>query len=110
MSRYNAPHPWNLSPTEAIQLQKQLASQVIREDQFKQVHYVAGVDVGFEDDNQTTRAATQVDPLVQSSENAAPLDTSRLRFLSNPAELLEGFNPTGDRFALAVRISGPAAA
>jgi ABC-type uncharacterized transport system involved in gliding motility auxiliary subunit len=55
-------------------------------------------------------AATQVDPLVQSSENAAPLDTSRLRFLSNPSELLEGFNPTGDRFALAVRISGPAAA
>lgn len=60
MSRYNAPHPWNLSPTEAIQLQKQLASQVIREDQFKQVHYVAGVDVGFEDDNQTTRAAVAV--------------------------------------------------
>ena len=55
-------------------------------------------------------AATQVDPLVQSSENAAPLDTSRLRFLSNPSELLEGFNPSGDRFALAVRISGPAEA
>jgi len=55
-------------------------------------------------------AATQVDALVQSSENAAPLDTSRLRFLSNPSELLEGFNPTGDRFALAVRISGPVAA
>ena len=55
-------------------------------------------------------AATQVDPLVQSSENAAPLDTSRLRFLSNPSELLEGFNPGGDRFALAVRVSGPAAA
>ena len=55
-------------------------------------------------------AATRFDALLQSSENAAPLDASRLRFLSNPADLLEGFNPSGDRFALAVRVSGPAAA
>jgi ABC-type uncharacterized transport system involved in gliding motility auxiliary subunit len=55
-------------------------------------------------------AATQFDPLVQSSENAAPLDTSRFRFLSSPADLLDGFNPTGERYALAARVSGPAAA
>jgi ABC-type uncharacterized transport system involved in gliding motility auxiliary subunit len=55
-------------------------------------------------------AATQFDALVQSSENAAPMDSSRLRFLSNPADLLEGFNPSGDRFALAARVAGPAAA
>jgi ABC-type uncharacterized transport system involved in gliding motility auxiliary subunit len=55
-------------------------------------------------------AATRFDALVQSSENAASIDASRLRFLSNPAELLEGFNPSGDRFALAVRVAGPAAA
>jgi ABC-type uncharacterized transport system involved in gliding motility auxiliary subunit len=53
-------------------------------------------------------AATQWDVLVRSSENAAPMDTSRFRFLSNPADLLDGFNPTGERFALAVRVSGPA--
>jgi len=46
--------------------------------------------------------------LASSSENAAPLDASRLRFLANPADLLTGFNPTGDRYALAVRISGEA--
>jgi ABC-type uncharacterized transport system involved in gliding motility auxiliary subunit len=55
-------------------------------------------------------ATTQIEPLVQSSENAAPLDTSRLRFLSDPNDLLAGFNPSGDRFALAVRVSGPAPA
>jgi ABC-type uncharacterized transport system involved in gliding motility auxiliary subunit len=55
-------------------------------------------------------ASSQVDPLVQSSENAAAIDTSRLRFLSNPSELLQGFNPSGDRFALAVRVTGPAVA
>jgi ABC-type uncharacterized transport system involved in gliding motility auxiliary subunit len=55
-------------------------------------------------------ASTTFDALVQSSENAAPMDTSRLRFLSNPADLLTGFNPTGDRYALAARVSGAAAA
>jgi ABC-type uncharacterized transport system involved in gliding motility auxiliary subunit len=53
--------------------------------------------------------STQVEVLVHSSENAAPIDSSRLRFLANPADLLTGFNPTGDRYALAVRISGQAA-
>jgi len=55
-------------------------------------------------------ATTRFDALVQSSENAAPMDASRLRFLSDPSDLLEGFNPSGDRFALAVRIAGPATA
>lgn len=55
-------------------------------------------------------AETQLDVLVRSSENAALMDTSRFRFLSNPADLLSGFNPTGERYALAVRVSGPAAA
>ena len=55
-------------------------------------------------------ATTQFTALVQSSENAAPMDTSRLRFLSNPADLLDGFNPSGDRYALAARLAGPAAA
>ena len=60
MAGYHAPHPWQLSPAEAIQLQKQLAIQVIRSDQFTQVNHVAGVDVGFENNNQITRAAVAV--------------------------------------------------
>jgi len=60
MAQYHAPHPWHLSPAEAIQLQKRLATQVICSDQFTQVDFVAGVDVGFESNNQITRAAVAV--------------------------------------------------
>ena len=59
---------------------------------------------------QAEGAATTFETLVQSSENAAPLDASRLRFLTDPNSLLEGFNPTGQRYALAARVTGPAEA
>jgi ABC-type uncharacterized transport system involved in gliding motility auxiliary subunit len=55
-------------------------------------------------------SSTSFEALVQSSENAAPMDSSRLRFLANPADLMTGFNPSGDRYALAARITGPASA
>jgi len=55
-------------------------------------------------------AQTRFEPLVRSSENAAPMDAARLRFLANPNDLLTGFNPTGERYALAARVSGPAEA
>jgi ABC-type uncharacterized transport system involved in gliding motility auxiliary subunit len=55
------------------------------------------------------QATTDFEPLVQTSENAAPLDASRLRLLSNPLDLMAGFQPTGDRYALVARITGPAA-
>jgi ABC-type uncharacterized transport system involved in gliding motility auxiliary subunit len=53
-------------------------------------------------------ATTKLEPLLQSSENAAPMDASQLRFLSNPADLMKGFNPTGNLYTLAARITGPA--
>jgi len=55
-------------------------------------------------------ARTRFEPLVMSSENAAPMDSSRLRFLSNPADLMTDFNPTGERYALAARVTGEAKA
>ena len=55
-------------------------------------------------------ARTTFEALVLSSENAAPIDASRLRFLANPNDLMNGFNPTGQRYALAARVSGPASA
>ena len=55
-------------------------------------------------------AGTTFEALVLSSENAAPIDASRLRFLANPNDLMNGFNPTGQRYALAARVSGPASA
>ncbi len=59
-NQFRAPHAWNISPSEAIQLQKRLADQVIRRDEFSRINFVAGVDVGFEHNNQITRAAVVV--------------------------------------------------
>jgi deoxyribonuclease V len=38
----------NLSPKEAIELQKELACKVIRKNQFDKINYIAGVDVSNE--------------------------------------------------------------
>ena len=54
-------------------------------------------------------AGTTFESLVDSSENAAPIDAARLRFLSDPQDLFSDFQPTGDRYALAARITGQAA-
>lgn len=51
----NSPHPWNLTPKEAIALQQQLSSQIIRQDKLDPVNFIAGIDVGFEGPD--TRAA-----------------------------------------------------
>ena len=54
-------------------------------------------------------ASTGFEPLVESSENAAPIDATRLRFLSNPQDLFRDFQATGDKYALAARVTGQAA-
>ncbi len=53
-------------------------------------------------------ATTGFEPLLESSENAAPIDAARLRFLSNPQDLTRDFQPTGDRYALVTRVTGKA--
>ena len=50
-------HPWPTSTREAIALQESLRDGVIERDEVGEVRHVAGVDVGFEDGGQTTRAA-----------------------------------------------------
>ena len=56
-----APHSWDLSPTEAVAVQKALRHQVILENQLPEtVQRVAGIDVGFEDRGAITRAAVAV--------------------------------------------------
>jgi len=46
--------------------------------------------------------------LVESSTKAAPIEASRLRFLTDPQELEKDFVATGDQYALAARITGQA--
>ena len=53
-------HPWNLSPAEAMAVQRELRAQVILSDRLGPVRRVAGVDVGFEADGAVTRAAVAV--------------------------------------------------
>jgi deoxyribonuclease V len=53
-------HSWDVTPSTAIEIQKKLAANVVQEDRFTGVHYIAGVDVGFEDNGRVTRAAVCV--------------------------------------------------
>jgi len=53
-------HPWDVSPKEAIAIQESLLNRVVLHDDFGEIKTVAGVDVGFEDNNTITRAAIAV--------------------------------------------------
>lgn len=50
-------HTWNLTPSEAIALQHDLAKRIIHEDQIEDVQYVAGVDMAINEENGLARAA-----------------------------------------------------
>jgi len=58
--KFTAPHPWELTPREAIALQEKLRTRVIRQDRLRRLRYAAGVDVGFEDAGRVARAAVAV--------------------------------------------------
>lgn len=53
-------HPWEVTPKEAVALQRRLAGQVETADRIGPLRRVAGTDVGFEDAGRTTRAAVAV--------------------------------------------------
>jgi len=52
-------------------------------------------------------AKTTFEPLLQSSTSAAPIPAQRFNALNDPATLRDGFKPTGIRYALAARVTGP---
>jgi ABC-type uncharacterized transport system involved in gliding motility auxiliary subunit len=52
-------------------------------------------------------AKTTFTPLLSSSNQAAPLPVQRFAGLADPATLRDGFKPTGKRYTLAARITGP---
>lgn len=51
-------------------------------------------------------ATIEFEPLIQSSTNAALLPAAKLMFLPDSESLLDGFKPTGERYAIAARIHG----
>ncbi|HYM18261.1 MAG TPA: Gldg family protein [Micropepsaceae bacterium] len=52
-------------------------------------------------------ATTKFTPLLTSSTTAALADAMQIRLVQNPDELLRRFAPTGERFNIAARITGP---
>lgn len=53
-------HEWLVTPQEAVAIQQRLRGLVRIGDDFTPPRRIAGVDVGFEDQNRTTRAAVAV--------------------------------------------------
>ena len=53
-------------------------------------------------------ATTTFTPLLTSSSTAALIDTIQIRVTQRPQDLLRRFEPTGERFNIAARVSGPA--
>ncbi|OEC59192.1 MULTISPECIES: Gldg family protein [Pseudomonas] len=53
-------------------------------------------------------AKTHFVPLIHSSEYAMPFEAQRFAMLRNPQELMGELNPSGDRYTVAARVSGPA--
>jgi ABC-type uncharacterized transport system involved in gliding motility auxiliary subunit len=52
-------------------------------------------------------AKTTLEPLLLSSTSAAPLPAERFNALSDPSALRDGFKPSGTRYILAARLTGP---
>lgn len=53
-------HEWNLAPREARALQSQLAKRLELTDRLAPITHIAGVDIGFEEGGEITRAAVVV--------------------------------------------------
>lgn len=53
-------HAWDITPQEAIALQRELAPKVEHLDRLPEIARVAGIDVGFEDEGRITRAAVAI--------------------------------------------------
>lgn len=92
-------HDFDLTPKAAIALQKELAGRIERQDRLGDIRLLAGIDVGFEDAGQTTRAAvvileaatlTVVDQAVARRPTTFPYIPGLLSFREIPA-VLEAF-------------------
>lgn len=53
-------HRWDVTPEEAVVIQERLRGRVVTTDDFGEVRFVAGVDIGFEQEGAITRAAIAV--------------------------------------------------
>jgi deoxyribonuclease V len=68
--KYRQRHPWDISPREAIEIQKRLQDEVVRSNDFCKIGHVAGIDVGFEDGKARAAAAVLNFPSLELAEYA----------------------------------------
>ncbi len=61
---------WDLTPAAARERQRELSAQVTHSDEFGEIRYVAGLDVGFEQQNTIARGAV----VVLDATTLAPVD------------------------------------
>ena len=54
------------------------------------------------------QSQASITTLIQSSAYAKPLETMRMQFLTDPSDLQKDFEPTGESYAVSVRIAGKA--
>lgn len=89
-------HEWNLTPRDGVALQRQLAQRVERHDRIDPVQHIAGVDIGFEQGGEITRAAVVVlawpslelvEQLVHREPTRMPYIPGLLSFRELPAAL-----------------------
>lgn len=94
--RQSTEHQWNVTPKEAVDLQRQLAPRVVTADAFGIIHTVAGVDVGFKRRSRRIRAAIvvlswpsleRIDAAVAEQEESFPYVPGLLSFREVPAVL-----------------------
>lgn len=53
-------HPWDVTPDDALEIQKHLAARVVKEDRLGPVARIAGIDVAYHKDNDTLIATVAV--------------------------------------------------
>ena len=76
-------HSWNLDPSDALKLQKSLATKVIQEDLFDELNYIAGVDVAYEKEGDKLCAAVVVleSKSLEIVESATAIDVAQFPYV-----------------------------
>jgi len=71
-------HPWDVTPREAVAIQRALREQVVLEDRFATIRHVAGIDVGYDKSAAVCRAAVvvlrfpELEPVESAGSDSAP--------------------------------------
>lgn len=83
-----------------------ITSQNLQTVNMASASYIVDTDDDLADDEVRSETGAKLLPLIQSSELAMPVPSTRFTFLPDPSALLDGFVPTGERYTVAARVTG----